>query len=198
MSNPVTPQIPLRAGPSGPLINLAGYLEALDGFVAVRRVWLRRQAGDLAVSPGTTTPGTTIDSMTVPYTAEEIALQTARRLFYLVLGTMHANEGVEPDAFPTGISSVLNWQPAGGAVSTIAAQSLTPIPLAEAADFTFSGQCNYQHLIQGGVTAPPFVQGANLAIFSATDSGAEQRIVVNRSIFTMIELVGAEAQFSAA
>ncbi|HUX77943.1 MAG TPA: hypothetical protein VMY40_15025 [Anaerolineae bacterium] len=190
----LAPNIPLRAGGSGPLVNLTTYLNQLAGFVAVRRVWTDRGAGAVIVPAETVPPGVAIASVDVEWTAEEVAL--ADRLAYLCIVYASSYNVGSPSAYPQFIQTSLSVTAAGGAPQSVLAETQNQGRLAPGVDFTFRAWGSFPRLLTGG-NFPAFALGTNVLATAINNPGDAEDITAGVCNILVAELVGDAAQFSA-
>lgn len=188
------PNIPLRAGPSGPLVNLTTYLNQLSGFIALRRLWCFRLSSQLTIPAGSTPPGVRLCLADVTWAAEEVAL--AARLKYLCLGEAQLHSISQPDAYPSGVFGHLAIQTPSIAQTPIFTETPTLVPIGgdESYDFVswFTTYAVFEGI--GGTVNNPFEVGTNVLSLNVANAGAGQDLLVYDASFICAELVSDAGQ----
>jgi len=188
------PNIPLRAGPSGPFVNLATYLAATDGLVVVRRVWSESCAGaEQTIAGGSGPPGTDVAVADVVWTAEEWALRA--RLHYLIIWTaiVRANNA----GYPTFVQACMHWEPAGGPNVAITNPTIQMVGTNQGSqeDFACVGELSYAALMRFGYP-PPLSVGTNRIGLNISSSVGGDDIIQQYSSCVVAELLADAAQVS--
>ena len=117
MSRP--PNLPLRAGPSGPPVDWQFWLRNLAYFAGFRRLWAAQQSPTPITVPdaGSGTPGTEVLYEDVEWTDAEADI--AGLLHYVVFARCVFNVAPAPAALPGPLLLNLNMAAAGGSVNTM-------------------------------------------------------------------------------
>jgi len=153
------PNIPLRAGPSGPLVDLAYYLYNLNGFIAPKRLWYVEQSGVVSVPKSTAaTPGVEVLSIDVEWSSADAARTS--QLAYGAWAFFAGQSPTQPAGYPSVLVGNLNAQPAGGALTTPQSWTMSVIPLNFGVDFTFRSDLTGVWLGKFG-DFDDFVEGTN-------------------------------------
>jgi len=189
------PAIPLRAGPSGPLINLSTYLFNESGILVPRRLWFGEVNAERVIADGY--------NLSAPYEAatfnvtwgtEELALYAQGLLSYWCIMSAQLVETGSPAAYPSPMWLALGWEPAGAAYVPIRSQSLKPVPLNLGSDFTFRTNGCLQGLQIPNVNCPPFASGTNQIHLDIANPTGSVPVQTDHCFASVVELVAKPAQ----
>jgi len=116
MVNP--PNLPLRAGSSGPFVDWLHWLRNLTYFAGFKRIWAAEQGPSPITVPdaGGGTPGTEVLEQQIEWTADDYAM--AGQLHYIVLARCVFNYAPAPAALPGILLMNLNTEAAGAGYLT--------------------------------------------------------------------------------
>lgn len=184
------PNIPLRAGPSGPLVNLASLLENLDGLISIRRIWNGLGHGfDLPVN--SVVPGTDIIDFDIVWGAEEVALGAQNRLAYVgfMYGAAEAPQ-LRP-GYPSQLLLVHNWRAAEAVAWTTLQTMVMPVHVTgeEPEEDVYNAHAGFSFLRRPNDNAPPFVIGTNRTALSIANYDQSVASLADVNTFTLIEIV---------
>ena len=188
------PYLPLRAGPSGPEVDLSFYLERINGIIQIRRLWYKYQ-GSVTVPAGTSNPGLELIKFDVPWGAEELDL--AGRLKYPWLLSLQIINVPTPAAYPSGVFAIAAIKEETGAITQWIGPNPTLIPEDKGTDFTFEGSYTAA-LLSDNASAPPMAEGTNQLSFRLANNAASpggEDLIATFSTFILAELVGSADQF---
>jgi hypothetical protein len=158
MLNP--PNLPLRAGPSGPPVDWLYWLRNLTGFAGFKRLWFNEQVGLTVDVPESTpaTPGVEQIAVDVEWTADDVSL--TGQMAYFVLARWAWINTAAPAAYPGAIVCNLNADPAGGSTAILKSLTGTTVPTNPGGDFNCAGDVTSFRLMGIG-DYPTFAQGTN-------------------------------------
>jgi hypothetical protein len=188
MSEPQTPNIRLRAGGSGPFVDLGWQLRNLFKNVQVRRFWYDLQTPALDVTVPTHAPGALVASVDVEWSEDDASITGS--LNYLALLWMQIGSPGVSTAYPIDPGAVLNMEPAGGAAQSVREFDCDAIPANPGQDYNFNGDVTGFHLAKA-LSFTNFVQGTNRIWLGAANNTGTQTIQVKEAALLVAELATA-------
>lgn len=180
------PNIPLRAGPSGPLVDWLYWLRNLTYFAGFKRIWTAEQTGSpVDVPTPTAMPGLEVLHQDVDWTADDYAI--AGQLHYLVLARLVFNTSPPPLAYPGQLRANLNVTPAGGVLSTVHTWYTWATPIDPPASFSVGGDTFGTWFMQFG-KFPALAVGANRFALALANPAAGNGVYVQNAELSIAEL----------
>jgi len=193
------PAIPLRAGPSGPLIDLSDYVFDANGMVAIRRVWKGTVFEMQPIPGGVAAPGTMVVIFDVTWGTQELALHADQRLAYWGIFQAAAQYDQEAADYPT-LAACLGWRratAAPGAFVSIEAARMPVVPLNLGVDYTFTARGGIQFLRFPDATGgTPLDEGTNQVGLGISNNAVGVACQTELCGITLVELVGQRSLFT--
>ena len=183
MVNP--PNLPLRAGSSGPFVDWGDWLRNLYKNVQVRRLFLDEDADSHGVATGVVLPGTEVAGVDVEWSAADAAI--TGQLSYLMFGSFQFGPLGGAAGYANVVQLAFNVTPAGGVPEYVRTVSTRPIPLNPGQDFSFAGDIS-AHWLAVALSFTNFVQGTNRIWLGATNANPGNSISVTKGCLIVAEL----------